>query len=89
MSGLAVTEAELHAHIDGLLPEARRAEVEEYLATHLEDAQRVRAWREQNTDLRAWFDPVLAESAPARLRSATRLRWKWRARISSGSQMRA
>ena len=70
MSGLAVTEAELHAHIDGLLPEARRAEVEEYLATHLEDAQRVRAWREQNTDLRAWFDPVLAESAPARLRRA-------------------
>jgi len=70
MSGLAVTEAELHAHIDGLLPEARRAEVEEYLATHLEDAQRVRAWREQNADLRAWFDPVLAESAPARLRRA-------------------
>ena len=48
MSGLAVTEAELHAHVDGLLPEARRVEVEEYLATHLEDAQRVRAWREQN-----------------------------------------
>ena len=68
MSGLAVTEAELHAHLDGLLPEARRAEVEEYLATHLEDAQRVQAWREQNAALRAWFDPVLAESAPARLR---------------------
>ena len=70
MSGLAVTEAELHAHVDGLLPEARRAEVEEYLATHLEDAQRVHAWREQNAALRAWFDPVLAESAPARLRRA-------------------
>ena len=68
MSGLAVTEAELHAHVDGMLPEARRLEVEQYLATHLEDAQRVRAWREQNEALRAWFDPVLAESSPSRLR---------------------
>jgi anti-sigma factor RsiW len=76
MSGLAVTEAELHAHVDGLLPEARRIEVEQYLATHLEDAQRVRAWREQNEALRAWFDPVLDESTPARLR-----------RTASGSRM--
>ena len=76
MSGLAVTEAELHAHVDGLLPEARRIEVEQYLATHLEDAQRVRAWRDQNEALRAWFDPVLAESTPSRLR-----------RTASGSRM--
>ena len=70
MSGLAVTEAELHAHVGRPVARARRAEVEEYLATHLEDAQRVRAWREQNADLRAWFDPVLAETLPARLRRA-------------------
>jgi anti-sigma factor RsiW len=76
MSGLAVTEAELHAHVDGLLPEARRIEIEQYLATHLEDAQRVRAWRDQNEALRAWFDPVLAEATPARLR-----------RTASGSRM--
>ena len=68
MSELAVTEAELHALVDGLLPEARRAEVEAYLAAHVEDAQRVRAWREQNQALHDLFDPVLAEALPARLR---------------------
>ena len=67
MSELAVTEAELHAYVDGLLPAARRAEIEAYLAAHAEDAQRVRAWREQNHALRDLFDPVLAESLPARL----------------------
>ena len=77
MSALNVTEAELHAHVDGLLPEARRAEVEAYLATHLEEAQRVRAWREQNDALRARFDPVLAESAPARLRRSATGRTAW------------
>lgn len=67
MSGLPVTEAELHAYIDGLLPEARRAEVELYLASHAEDAERVAVWREQNRALRAQFDPVLTEAVPARL----------------------
>ncbi len=68
MSALAVIEAELHAYVDGLLPQARRTEVEAYLAAHAEDAQRVRAWREQNQALRDLFDPVLAESLPARVR---------------------
>ncbi len=68
MSELAVIEAELHAYVDGLLPQARRPEVEAYLAAHAEDAQRVRAWREQNQALRDLFDPVLAESLPARVR---------------------
>jgi len=67
MIELAVTEAELHAYVDGLLPEARRVEVEAYLAAHAEDAQRVRAWREQNHAMRDLFDPVLAESLPARV----------------------
>ena len=74
MSNLAVIEAELHAYIDGLLPEARRVEVEAYLAGHAEDAQRVRAWREQNQAMRELFDPVLAESLPARVRQRVLLR---------------
>ena len=68
MSALAVSEAEMHALVDGWLPAARRAEVEASLATHHEDAMRVRAWREQNEALRAQFEPVLAEAAPSRLR---------------------
>jgi anti-sigma factor RsiW len=70
MIQIPVTEAELHAYIDGLLPAARRAEIEAYLASHPEDAQRVRAWVEQNQALHAWFDPVLAEALPARVRGA-------------------
>lgn len=70
MNPLPVTEAELHAHVDGLLPEARRAEIEAYLASHAEDAQRARAWREQNQALHALYDPVLAEALPARVRKS-------------------
>jgi anti-sigma factor RsiW len=74
MNQLPVTEAELHAFVDGLLPEARRAEVESYLLIHAEDAQRVRDWREQNRDLRALYDPVLDETVPSRLRDSALLR---------------
>ena len=74
MSELAVTEAELHAFVDGLLPDARRVEVDTYLTAHAEDAQRVRAWREQNLALRELFDPVLAEALPARVRQKVLLR---------------
>ena len=74
MTQLPVTEAELHAYVDGLLPEARRAEVEAYLSTHAEDAQRVRAWREQSQALHALYDPVLSEALPARVRKPALLR---------------
>lgn len=75
MTQVPVTEAELHAYIDGLLPAERRAEIEAYLAAHPEDAQRTRAWQEQNQALHAWFDPVIAEALPARVRrSALRRR---------------
>ena len=74
MTQLPVTEAELHAYVDGLLPEERRAEVEAYLSTHAEDAQRVRAWREQNQALHALYDPVLSEALPARVRKPALLR---------------
>ncbi len=74
MTQVPVIEAELHAYIDGLLPAERRAEIEAYLAAHADDAQRVRAWQEQNQALHAWFDPVLAEALPARVRRAALLR---------------
>lgn len=74
MTPLPVTEAELHAYVDGLLPEARRAEIEAYLATRAEEAQRVRAWREQNQAFRDLYDPVLAEALPARVRKTGLLR---------------
>lgn len=45
-------ESELHAFVDGLLPPARKAEVEAWLSEHGEDAQAVRDWRMQNDALR-------------------------------------
>lgn len=72
MSTVPVTDSELHAYVDGLLPEARRAEIEAYLATHPEEAQLAAAWREQNHALRTHFDPVLTEQVPVRLRAQRR-----------------
>lgn len=75
MSKLSVTEFDLHAYIDGALPESRRMAIEEYLASHSEDAERVRAYCRQNEELRALFDPVLNESVPGRLLETRRARW--------------
>lgn len=67
MSRLPVTDAELHAHVDGVLSPARTAEVEAYLAEHPEDAARVAAYREQLVVLHREYDPALDEPLPPRL----------------------
>ena len=51
MSRALVNEAALHAYLDGLLPEERRAEVEAYLKENLDAAERVAAYRQQNEAL--------------------------------------
>lgn len=62
-----VTEAELQAWVDGLLPPARRAEVDAYLARHPAEAARLQAYRAHNAGLRALFNPVLEEALPPAL----------------------
>lgn len=64
MSSYPISEADLHAHADGQLAPARGAEVEAWLALHPADMERLQAWRRQNRQLRALFDPVLAEPLP-------------------------
>jgi len=64
---LPVTEAELHAYVDGTLAPARAAEVESYLAAHPEDAARVSAYRAQIAALHREYDPVLSEPVPGDL----------------------
>ena len=44
MSQLLVTEAELHAYVDGFLSEVRQREVEAYLAERPEEQARVQAF---------------------------------------------
>jgi anti-sigma factor RsiW len=65
MSQMPVTEAELHAYVDGVLPAARMAEIEAYLNARPEEADRVAAYAAQNDALRRLFDPVRDEAPPA------------------------
>lgn len=71
MSETTFTEAELHAYVDGRLPERRRAELEAYLASHPEEAARLEAYRAQAARLREVFAPVLDEPVPERLALAS------------------
>lgn len=73
MNTLPITEADLHAYVDGLLPVARRTEIENYLAVRPDETARLEAYRTQNAAMRALFDPVLNEPVPGRL-TATRPR---------------
>lgn len=69
-----VTEAELHAFVDGRLPAEREAEIAAYLSARPDDAQRVEAYRAQKRELHALFDPVLDEQPPQRLLKSARPR---------------
>ena len=62
----AVTDADLHAFVDGELPDERRAAVEAWLAGHPDDAARVAHWRAQAELIRDRFGTVAAEPVPAR-----------------------
>ncbi|MGK5057043.1 anti-sigma factor family protein [Janthinobacterium sp. LB2P49] len=68
MTTQAISEAQLHALADGVLPEEQRAAIDAHLRAHPGDAARVDAWREQSRQLRALFDPVLDEAVPPALR---------------------
>jgi anti-sigma factor RsiW len=63
-----LTDAELHAHVDGELSPARRAEVEASLADDPAAAEHVRAYRAQKQALRDLFAPVLEEPIPESMR---------------------
>ena len=64
---ISVTEDELHAYVDNELPAERRDDVETWLATHPEDAERVRSWRAMAEALHARYDSVADEPVPKRL----------------------
>ncbi len=51
----AVTEADLHAYADGLLPDTHRTRVESWLRDNADDAARVTEWQAQNTGIKAMF----------------------------------
>lgn len=61
-----VTEDEIQAYADGVLPEERRAAVEARLAAQPEEAESVEIYRRVRAQLRAAYDPVLSERLPPR-----------------------
>ena len=71
-----VNEAELHSYVDGSLPEGDRAEVDAWLRSHPEDAERVRAYAEQCAAMRSLYDPVLEEPVPAALLARRPREWR-------------
>ncbi|WP_296661979.1 anti-sigma factor [Paraburkholderia sp.] len=71
-----VTEEELHAYVDGALPESRRADVERELARRPESAARVSDYFSLNHLLHDRYDRILSEPVPAQLRSAPEARRK-------------
>jgi anti-sigma factor RsiW len=73
-----VTEAELQAWVDGRLAQARRADIDTYLQHHPQEAERLRAYRQQNAALRALYSPVLDETVPRGMLRPHRWRsWTW------------
>src|ERR1700681_4124694 len=64
---IPVTEDELHAYVDNELPAERRGDVEKWLASHPDDAERVQSWRAMAETLHARYDAVADEPVPKRL----------------------
>lgn len=71
-----VAEAELHAYVDGGLSEGAKAEIEAWLRAHPEDAEKMRAYAEQNALLRSLYDQVLDEPVPAALLAVHPRGWR-------------
>lgn len=63
----SVTEADLHAYLDGQLAPDRQAMVTRWLADHPEEAARVKSYRVQRDGLRQALAPVIDEPLPANL----------------------
>ena len=73
-----ITEADLHAWVDGQLSAERGREIEAYLSTRPDEAERLEAYRAQKRELHALFDPVLDEPLPQRVLDAARPRARGR-----------
>ena len=63
---LPITDEELHAYIDGQLPDNQIGAVQAHLAANPEDASRIAAWRLQVTKIREEYNPVLDEAVSDR-----------------------
>jgi len=79
-----ITESDLHAYLDGLLPASRCAEIEAYLATRPAEAERLHTYRRQKDELRALFNPVMDEPIPTSIPSQPPYRSSSAQRFAAG-----
>jgi anti-sigma factor RsiW len=70
-----VTDSDLQAYVDGVLPDDARRAFEAHLAANPEDTDKVRALRDINAALRNAYGPVIDEEVPARLLLRRRPHW--------------
>jgi anti-sigma factor RsiW len=63
-----ITEAMLHAYVDGKLTPEQRSKVDDFLAANLGKAAEMALWQRQNETLSALFGPAALEPVPARLK---------------------
>ena len=63
-----VSEAELHAFVDGELPDDRKEAVANWLAAHPSEAATIAAWRAQADAIRARYGATVEEPVPPRLK---------------------
>lgn len=67
MSQMNIHDEDLHAYVDGELPDEKRIEVEAYLSSNPAAFERVQAYQEQKQAIKILFSSVLNEPAPERL----------------------
>ncbi|MDF0607158.1 anti-sigma factor [Neisseriaceae bacterium TC5R-5] len=72
MNSLPITEADLQAYVDGLLPESRRAEIETYLSERPQEAQRLQAYQQDKQAIKALYRSLLDKPVPDSLLQAAR-----------------
>jgi anti-sigma factor RsiW len=83
-----ISEEELHAYLDGELPDARRAAVEAYLRDHPEDAQRLGVYRDDGVAIKRIFSHGGAaiharrSSSPMSWRSVSTVSWRHAAAVA-------
>ena len=87
--GGKITEADLHAYLDGELDPERRREMDRHLANDVADSQRLDSYRAQADMIRRIYGPLIERPVPARLAAAAtgiatmKPRRSWRATIGA------
>lgn len=79
-----ITDADLHAWLDGQLSEARRRQVEAWLKHHPDKLSEVNEYRIIGGELHDLLDPIIKEPVPDALRVAPRRRFIRRVAVAAG-----